>query len=354
MSAPVTVLVPETQQTLIAGAQANTLAGTVGGVQTADLSFFDIRDVTIETGTAQDTITIDPDGLTAYGLLNLTVSTGGNNDTLVNHSENLKPPLSGELEPFGGFSNSGGGDDIPPDAGYNLLEGEFIYDGGAGTNTLTADADVNWLLEADSLVAQGGRMLLSNVQEAQLLGGPGANIMAVEFVPTGSTRYNYGALNYFQRPDERYTLGALGHYEINEHVEAYTQLMYINDRTVSQIAETGTFFEINRIGCDNPFLSDQQFEAICGSYGLGPEDEQVAYIGRRNVEGGPRRDDLQHITYRGVFGLRGDINDVWRYDFYGQYAEVQMQQTYNNDMLISLMDRALQARLHLPHRFVLP
>jgi outer membrane receptor protein involved in Fe transport len=174
-------------------------------------------------------------------------------------------------------------------------------------------------------------------------GQPGFDykVQGNEFVPTGPGRYNYGSLNYFQRPDERYTLGTLGHYEINEHVEAYTQLMYVNDRSVSQIAESGTFFTIDRIGCDNPFLSDQQFEAICGSYGLGPEDEQIAYIGRRNVEGGPRRQDLQHISYRGVFGLRGDINDTWRYDVYGQYAEVEMQDTYFEDLSITHMQRAL-------------
>jgi outer membrane receptor protein involved in Fe transport len=163
-----------------------------------------------------------------------------------------------------------------------------------------------------------------------------------EFVPWAGARYNYGALNYFQRPDERYTLGAIGHYDINEHVEAYTQLMYANDQTVSQIAESGAWpYEDSRISCDNPLLSAQQFEAICGSYGLGAGDEQIVYIGRRNSEGGPRRNDLKHTSYRGVFGLRGDINDVWRYDLYGQYAEVDMDETYLNDMLNTHIRRAL-------------
>ena len=54
---------------------------------------------------------------------------------------------------------------------------------------------------------------------------------------------------------------------------------------------------------------------------------QLVYIGRRNVEGGARRADLRHTTYRVVFGLRGDINDVWRYDLFGQYAEVSLEET---------------------------
>lgn len=167
-----------------------------------------------------------------------------------------------------------------------------------------------------------------------------------EFVPVGDTRYNYAPLNYFQRPDERWTAGALAHYRINEHAEAYTQLMYADDRTESQIAPTGAFFVTDSLGCGNPLLSDQQFDAICGSYGLGPEDNQLAYIGRRNVEGGPRREDLRHTSYRGVFGLRGDIDENWRYDLYGQYAEVSHESTYSNDFLISRVRRALDVTTH--------
>lgn len=162
-----------------------------------------------------------------------------------------------------------------------------------------------------------------------------------QFVPTGNTRYNYAPLNYFQRPDERYTAGALGHYDINEHIEVYTQLMFMDDRTVSQIAPSGSFFTTNSLSCGNPFLSEQQFDLLCASYGLGPEDEQLVYIGRRNAEGGPRRHDLRHTSFRGVFGLRGDIDETWRYDLYGQYAEVDQKETYFNDVLTSRIVRSL-------------
>ena len=47
------------------------------------------------------------------------------------------------------------------------------------------------------------------------------------------------------------------------------------------------------------------------------------YIGRRSVESGNRKDYLHHTSYRGVFGLRGEIADVWRYNLYYQYAEVR-------------------------------
>ena len=117
----------------------------------------------------------------------------------------------------------------------------------------------------------------------------------------------------------------------------------MDDRSVAQIAPSGAFFVTNTLGCGNPFLSPQQFEALCGRYGLTTADVQSVYIGRRNVEGGNRQSDLQHTSWRGVFGLRGDFSDDWRYDLYYQYAEVRMQNAYLNDLSTSRIKRALDA-----------
>jgi hypothetical protein len=51
--------------------------------------------------------------------------------------------------------------------------------------------------------------------------------------------YNSTPTNYFQRPDKRYTGGALLHYTFNEHATAYSEIQYMNDRTIAQIAPSG-------------------------------------------------------------------------------------------------------------------
>ncbi|MCB1695100.1 MAG: TonB-dependent receptor [Halioglobus sp.] len=163
-----------------------------------------------------------------------------------------------------------------------------------------------------------------------------------QFVPFENL-YNYGAKNYFQRPDKRYTLGSFAHYDVNEHVEAYTELMYMNDRSVSQVAPSGTFFNTDTLPCSNAFMSDQQFETICGQYGLTAEDDQTVYVGRRNVEGGNRQDDLEYDSFRGVFGLRGQINDTWRYDGYYMYSQVNFNDTFSNDLETSKIQKSLDA-----------
>jgi iron complex outermembrane recepter protein len=168
------------------------------------------------------------------------------------------------------------------------------------------------------------------------------HVQGEEFVP-GLLSYNYGPLNYWQRPDERYTAGAFAHFDFNDQMTVYSEFMFMDNQTVSQIAPSGAFFITDSLSCGNPFLTAQQFEAVCGAYGLTEDDTQVMFIGRRNVEGGPRQQDLRHTTFRGVLGVRGDINPTWSYDVSAQFAEVTMQNTYLNDMSTTRIGRALNA-----------
>jgi outer membrane receptor protein involved in Fe transport len=84
------------------------------------------------------------------------------------------------------------------------------------------------------------------------------------FVPfcNNLNQYNYGPLNYYQRPDERYTGGLFARYEINEHVEAYANFMFSDYRSVAQIAPSGDFFSTNTINCGNPLLTAGNAAAI--------------------------------------------------------------------------------------------
>ena len=67
-----------------------------------------------------------------------------------------------------------------------------------------------------------------------------------------------------------------------------------------------------------------------------PDDTFDAVVQRRNVEGGGRRDDIRHTSYRGVVGLKGDLfDDKWTYDVFGQYGTVVYQETYQNDFSIA-------------------
>lgn len=203
----------------------------------------------------------------------------------------------------------------------------------------------------------------------------------------GTTPYNFAPTNYFQRPDERYTAGVFADYEVSEAFHPYMEFMFMDDRTVAQIAPSGNFGNTFSINCDNPLLGAQQRAALCATNNLlvsplpgdaftvvgnvaaenaaraarGLGEPQLpttpfafrdpltgatynrgfAQILRRNVEGGPRRDDLQHTSYRAVLGAKGDLSPVWSYDAYYQYGRTNFAETYFNDFSVTRLTRAL-------------
>jgi iron complex outermembrane recepter protein len=55
------------------------------------------------------------------------------------------------------------------------------------------------------------------------------------------------------------------------------------------------------------------------------------FIGRRNIEGGGRQDDIRHTSFRTVVGLKGEFASVWNYDVSMQTAKVIYQNTYKNE-----------------------
>ncbi len=203
----------------------------------------------------------------------------------------------------------------------------------------------------------------------------------------GSTRYNFAPLNYFQRPDERYTAGVFADYEISPALHPYLEFMFMDDRTVAQIAPSGDFGNTLSINCDNPLLGAGQSSVLCrpGNLLVSPLpgdaffvvnnvaaenaaraarnigepilpttafgfidqttgnrfNRGFAQILRRNVEGGPRRSDLQHTSYRGVLGMKGDLGDAWSYDAFYQYGRTITSQIYFNDFSVNRLTRAL-------------
>jgi len=187
---------------------------------------------------------------------------------------------------------------------------------------------------------------------------------------TNLNAYNFGPVNYYQRPDERYTLGAFGNYQVNDKAEVFAQLMFSDYESVAQIAPSGSFFNTPSINCDSPLLSAQQAASIgCGAPALaayntwlvdGPDGPELAapgdpgayrllddpnrvplYIGRRNVEGGGRQDSLNYTSYRGVVGVRGEFMPGWNYDVAAQFSRVRLARTYLNDFSVTRLGRAL-------------
>jgi outer membrane receptor protein involved in Fe transport len=162
----------------------------------------------------------------------------------------------------------------------------------------------------------------------------------------GSDVFNFAPYNYQQRPDERYSAGGFAHYEIMPQIDAYMNVMFSDDHTLAQIAPSGLFGGSGlfsgavHVNCDNPLLGTLQ-PKLCA--GRGPTDDATnLFIYRRDLEGGPRIDDLRHTAYRVVLGVKGDLGDGWSYDLYGQYGTTIYNENYQNEFSKVRVQNALE------------
>jgi outer membrane receptor protein involved in Fe transport len=175
--------------------------------------------------------------------------------------------------------------------------------------------------------------------------------------------YNYGAVNHYQRPVERWNLGASGHYEITDSVEAYFDTTYMNNKTEAQIAESASFNRPFETNCDNPLLTggagpngdgimlgsitgtfdaDDNFVSCLDWMAAGNESVDVQFINsHRNVEGGPRVSTYENSSWRAIFGFRGDINDDFSFDIFGQFSATEGTRISQNDLNYNRVQQAL-------------
>ena len=190
------------------------------------------------------------------------------------------------------------------------------------------------------------------------------------FLP-GPAFFNFAPDNYFQRPGRRYTAGGFANLELSNALKPYVEVMYMNDRSVAQIAPSGVFpGGTAPINCDNPLLSVQERDAICfnGNFAgqtpifdddanlLGIDGDPITFtdpitgstymrgilrIGRRNIEGGPRRDDRRHRDLRLIAGAGGDVGRGVTYDVSYVASSVRFSDAYTNDLSRTRINRAL-------------
>jgi len=186
----------------------------------------------------------------------------------------------------------------------------------------------------------------------------------VPFSGRSDMYYNYGAVNHYQRPVERWNLGASGHYELTENVEAYFDTTYMNNKTAAQIAESASFNRPFSTNCDNPLLlggnpnnnpdgvrlgdmtgtfdDNGDFISCLDWMAAGNESIDVQFINsHRNIEGGPRVSTYENSTWRAIFGLRGDINDDFAFDIFGQFAATEGTRISQNDLNFNRVQQSL-------------
>ncbi len=210
--------------------------------------------------------------------------------------------------------------------------------GGSGTNATGRISNLNRaLLDADgNLNVDENGVPNGKANGGGIFTNGGPNGLARPY--NGATdAYNFGPLNYWQRPSERYGFNATANYQIADTAKIYGEFSFHDDETVAQIAPGGAFGSVHTVAFDNPLLSPEWKAALDL---VNPGDTTDFVLQRRNVEGGGRQSSFNHNSFRGVIGVKGDVGN-WSYDAFAIEAKVRYTQSETNYFLSPRIDKAM-------------
>ncbi|MEL6540804.1 MAG: TonB-dependent receptor [Pseudomonadota bacterium] len=296
------------------------------------------------------------------------------------------------LDVQGNFQQTGNGDDFfnnvtaaaQQEVASPIIDGEeFIVTAMIGTNTADGRGNVTvyasyeqrnqvtqnnrsfsacTIGESTSATSFGGAGCVgsSNFRRfADFFNGDGTNDdvfqledgTIVPFAGGPAQTFNFGALNFFQRPSDRFTLYGRAHYDITDNIEAFLDVSYTDVISDAQIAQTASFGAIYSINCDNPFIQGTPgIDLATEVFGCSGADiangvvKDNLFASHRNVEGGPRNSRLENNAFRIIGGLRGDFADgVWAYELFGQYSETGDSSLSTNDFVVANLQQAFLA-----------
>lgn len=192
----------------------------------------------------------------------------------------------------------------------------------------------------------GGRLLLYGFPSYTPIGPPngytidGATGATARPFTIPNDLYNYGPLNYYQTPNERWTAGGFVNYDINSHMNVYMSVMWMRNTSSAQIAPSGDFGYGTFVACADPLLNASEQGVFCNKTLQAAQGNPaetfngVTYPGldiyplRRNVEGGNRVATFLTNSAREVVGMKGDFGDAagaWTYDIHAQHSTVDTQ-----------------------------
>jgi iron complex outermembrane receptor protein len=307
-----------------------------------------------------------------------------------NHESWIDPLLTASDTPVPTGSNwDGANKDLTLIMGHNFADGAGNFEGYLGyrrTSPITANTrDHSACVLNNNLNLSSGASFAPYICDGSVNSAPAVIFNQVNFVPSQVQAngdlgpyyqsYNYAATHYLQRIDERYTAGFFSHLKFNDHAEAYTEFMFMDDNTRGNYAASAAFLGAGfatagspalrdgdvYVNCGtgaygnagmNPFLTANEFGQLCtpgspfaavaGGTVPVPGDIQLL-LARRNVEGGPREDTYVHTTFRGVFGVRGQITTDWTYDTSLTFGQTRSSDYHENDLSSARIQNALLA-----------
>ncbi len=333
---------------------SDALAGVVNFRLKQDLSG-------VEAG-GQYSITSRGDGARyqTYLALGANSADGRGNVTAYAEYFRRKPIFQGARD-FSRFALGDDGDVLSPGGSATTPQGRVAI---AGTSVVGPDPDGAGPLTAPTLVRGIGNYA---TDFGANFGSPGVS----DVFDFPGDLYNYAPANYLQVPQERYTIGGYGHYDISDSITAFVEATFVNNRVANELAATpvtGTF-NVN-LAAIQPYLSAADFAALSqidanetainaarAANGLAPLFGPVVAggqnaalpgvvqmsINRRIIETGSRNTLDERNAFRLLAGVRGPAFANWNYEAYYSYARTRNANIQAGNISSSAYRRAVES-----------
>ena len=217
---------------------------------------------------------------------------------------------------------------------YSKRSALFQADRAFSRNALVDDGDGGFFFGGSASI-EPGRVVLPGMTSRMF--DQSGNLMPYN---PATDQYNFAPVNYLQTPNERWFIGGMANYEINEHAKVYTEFQYINSRAHTQLAPTPVSQNV-ALDVDSPFFSAAT-QAVLRGLDTDGDGFVNATFAKRFSEAGARFQLDDRHAYRAVVGMEGNITGTWSYDAYYSYARNRNIQTQEGNVAFSRWRNALR------------
>lgn len=179
--------------------------------------------------------------------------------------------------------------------------------------------------------------------------------------------YNFAPVNYEQTPQERYSVTAVGRYQVTDNIAATLKGNFVNSRVVTQLAPTPIGSRVFRFTLDNnPFLTQAAKVALnslgsttaysiptsspwtAGTFtdvdtdGDGIFETVTGVFNRRLTEVGPRISTFNFYGFQIQGGLNGKLDAInGQWDTYFQYGNTHGSNSLLGDTSLQRIQQGL-------------
>lgn len=136
--------------------------------------------------------------------------------------------------------------------------------------------------------------------------------------PAGD-RYNFNPANLLQSPQQRLSVGGLGHLKLGDSLRLSLEMLYADNRTAVQFAESPLTNAL--LSPSNPLLSAEAQAMLAQR----PNPAANAVFSKRLTALGPRRRDFDSDLYQATLALAGSMGEDWTWETFVSAGRTEVQ-----------------------------